>query len=420
KAAAGVKNTGRKSTRGPVFAFSLAWHPSEAEGLDRAEMTRAADHALKVLALDHLQAVIIAHHDTAHPHVHVVVNRIDPTNGKATSIDGVKVKKLDAWANDYEQRRGQIVSPNRAKKYDQIKAGQNAHPDPEKRRRYIEDKKRQRAEAQQRPAQQRTTEQRPPSRGQILKDLSDAQKAQHKQDWKDWGAKAKDSRKAIYDRADMARAAALEAFKQATRKDWAQHFKAERDRARAFESRERSFSGIVQNALAAAKQQFREGPQGGRGLLGQTFANVLDGAARRQAFSQAQEMTARQFREQMKARRDAALTALDDEKRRALIRQSALIDKAKADMIERHNQEREKMREAWRQFYASRESAAPGRTYRTRKPQPLPVKDHHPMKDKFDAASMAAAKQAAARVPTDDYRLSTPAPAPRPAGIVDP
>lgn len=42
------------------------------------------------------------------------------------------------------------------------------------------------------------------------------------------------------------------------------------------------------------------------------------------------------------------------------------------------------------------------------------------MKDKFDAASLAAAKFTAERVPTDDYRLSTPAPAPRPAGIVDP
>jgi hypothetical protein len=49
KAAAGIKSTGRKATAGPVFAFSLAWHPSESAALDRAEMTRAADHALQVL-----------------------------------------------------------------------------------------------------------------------------------------------------------------------------------------------------------------------------------------------------------------------------------------------------------------------------------------------------------------------------------
>lgn len=42
------------------------------------------------------------------------------------------------------------------------------------------------------------------------------------------------------------------------------------------------------------------------------------------------------------------------------------------------------------------------------------------MKDRFDAASLAAAKLSAASVPNDSHRLSTPAPAPRPAGIVDP
>src|SRR5690606_17679508 len=78
KAGAGVRNTGRKASAGAVFAFSLGWHPSEAEGLDKAEMLRAADHALKVLKLDDRQALIVAHRDTAHPHVHVIVNRVCP------------------------------------------------------------------------------------------------------------------------------------------------------------------------------------------------------------------------------------------------------------------------------------------------------------------------------------------------------
>lgn len=420
KAAAGVKNTGRKSTRGPVFAFSLQWRANEIDGTDRAEMTRVADHALKVLGIDHLQAVMIAHHDRDHPHVHIVVNRVDPTNGKATSIDGMKVKKLDAWANQYEHERGKIVSPNRAKKYEQIQAAKNAHPDPDKRRRYIEDKKRPQIEAAKRPAAPRATEQRPPSRGAMLKELGDAQKARHRQDWQEWAAKAKADRKAVYDRADAQKAAALAAFKESTRGDWAQHFKAERDRAAAFDARERSLSGVVKNALAAAKQQFRQQPEGGRGMLSLTFANVLDSATRRQTFDQVQELTKAQFTAAMKERRDAHLVALEIEKRRALIDQSAAIDKAKADMIERHDTERGKMREAWRQHYASRDAAAPGETYRTRKPHPLPVKDHQPMKDQFDKARLVETKLPPARAPHEDVRLSTPAPAPRPAGIIDP
>lgn len=408
KAAAGIKATGRKSNA-HVYAFSLSWRHDEVAGLDRAEMVRATDAALKFLGADHLQAVVIAHTDRDHPHVHVVLNRVQD-DGRMWTPSHDK-NKFSQWANRYERDNGKIVTPKRDEKWRKIEEGQKANPDPESRRRHTADRKQQQADEQ---------KQRPPSRGQMLKELADAQKAQHRQDWRDWGAKAKADRKAIYDRADSARAAMLAAFKESTRGLWAQHFKAERDRARAFADRERSLSGIVQNALAAAKQQFRDGPQGGRGMLGRTFANVLDSAARRKAFDQAQEMTKRQFMAAMNARRDAALAALDLEKRRALIRQSAMIDKAKADMIARQNNERDKMREAWRQHYASRDAAAPGQTYRTRKPQPLPVKDHQAMKDKFDAASLAAAKLSAASVPNDSHRLSTPAPAPRPAGIVDP
>lgn len=433
KAAAGVKATGRKSTRGPVFAFSLAWHPSEADGLDRAEMIGAADHALKVLALDHLQAVIIAHRDTAHPHVHVVVNRIDPANGKAASIDGMKVKKLDAWADRYERERGQIVSPNRAKKYDQIEAAKAANPDAEKRRRYIEDKKRRPAHVAKpetagvdrprsssvAPARNSNGEQRPPSRGQMLKELADAQKARHRQDWKDWGAKAKADRAAIYADADARRKLALATFKETTRGDWAQHFRAERDRARAFEAREASLSGVMRNALTAARQQFRQQPEGGRGMLALTFSNVIDSQARRQAFDLAQDMTKAQFTAAMKERRDAHLAALELEKRGALIDHSAAVDKAKADMIERQNIERGKIREAWRQHYASRDAAAPGQTYRTRKPMPLPVKEPRAMKEEF-RVQVGGRTYTVRQTPTDQQRLSTPAPAPRPAGVIEP
>lgn len=406
KAAAGIKATGRKSNA-HVYAFSLSWRHDEVAGLDRAEMVRATDAALKFLGADHLQAVVIAHTDRDHPHVHVVLNRVQQ-DGRMWTPSHDK-NKFSQWANRYERDNGKIVTPKRDEKWRKIEAGQQANPDPEQRRAHVAKRQAERA-----------TEQRPPSRGQMLKELADAQKAQHRTDWQDWGAKAKADRKAIYDAADAAKAVALARFKESTRGDWAQHFKAERDRAHAFADRERSLSGVVMNALAAAKRQFREQPQGGRGMLSLTFANVLDSTARRKAFDLAQEQTKAQFMRVMKERRDASLAALEIEKRAQLIRQSAAIDKAKADMIERHNAERDKTREAWRQFYASRESAAPGQTYRTRKPQPLPVKDRRPMKDKFDAASLAAAKLTAARVPTDDHRLSTPAPAPRPAGIVDP
>lgn len=408
KAAAGIASTGRKSNA-HVYAFSLSWRHDEVDGLDRAEMVRATDAALKFLGADHLQAVLIAHRDREHPHVHVVLNRIE-ADGRMWNPSHSK-NKFSQWANLYERENGKIVSPKRDEKWRKIEEGQKAHPDPEKRRAHV---------AKRLADTKTATKQRPPSRGQMLKELADAQKAQHRRDWTDWAEKAKAERKAIYDAADRVKAAAVARFKDSTRGDWAQHFRAERDRAAAFDQREQSLSGVVRNALAAAKQQFREQPQGGRGMLALTFSNVLDSTARRQTFDAAQELTRAQFTAAMKDRRDAHLVALELEKRKSLIDHSAAVDKAKADMIARQNIERDKMREAWRQHYASHETAVAGQTYRTRKPQPLPVKEPQPMKDQFDKARVAPANDAPRRHPSDDQRLSTPVPAPRPAGIVDP
>lgn len=78
-----------------MLAYSLAWHPNEAGTLDRAEMSRAADDSLRVLGLEKHQAVIVAH-----PHVHVIVNRVSPENGRMATINPARVRALDRWAHD--------------------------------------------------------------------------------------------------------------------------------------------------------------------------------------------------------------------------------------------------------------------------------------------------------------------------------
>lgn len=395
KAAAGIKSTGRKSTA-HVYAFSLSWAANEVEGLDRAEMVRAADAALKFMKADHLQAVIVCHTDRDHPHVHVILNRVQDDGRMWSSSNDFH--KFSDWANRYERDNGKIVTPTRDEKW-QKRREQEQNPTPPT----VDQVKR-----------------KEPTRGQILKDLADAQKAQHKTDWKDWGAAAKADRKRIYDRYDAAMKDALVQHKAATKGDWAQHFRQERERARAFEAREKGTVGMIRNALEAAKLQFRQQPEGGRGMLALTFANVLSSETRRQAFAVQQDMTKRQFMAQMKAQQDARLAAIKTDRTAALIEHSKRVDASKATMIERHDQQRGKMREAWQQFYASRESIAAGPTYRTRKPQPLPVKENHPMKDQFEKASLVETNLPPREAPHEERRFTTPAPEPRPAGIIDP
>lgn len=103
KAANGM-TAGRKLEK-PVYHYTLAWHPTEAP--TQAEQVEAARESMKALGLSDRQALIVAHTDTAHPHVHVIVNRVCPETGKAASISNDRLK-LSQWAQDYENRRGRV------------------------------------------------------------------------------------------------------------------------------------------------------------------------------------------------------------------------------------------------------------------------------------------------------------------------
>ena len=103
KQAAGIKG-GRKLQK-PVYSYSLAWHPSEAP--TKAEQVEAARDTLRVLGLDQHQALIVAHTDKDHSHVHVIVNRVHPDQGRTASMSNDRVK-LSQWAQSYEEGRGQV------------------------------------------------------------------------------------------------------------------------------------------------------------------------------------------------------------------------------------------------------------------------------------------------------------------------
>jgi len=111
KVLAKVKNTGRKSVDS-VLHFSLAWHPEEKADLSRDEMRRAAIGALKALKADDRQVLIICHNDEPHPHIHILVNRVSPADGRMLSSSNEKLE-LSKWAETYEKERGQVYCEDR-------------------------------------------------------------------------------------------------------------------------------------------------------------------------------------------------------------------------------------------------------------------------------------------------------------------
>ncbi len=399
KAAAGIKATGRKSTA-HVYAYSLAWHPDEAGQLDRAEMLRAADQTLKALGAEGHQAVIVCHQDQRHPHVHVILNRVDPGTGKMLTTSNDRLKLSD-WANAYERERGQIVTPKREEKrqqrertkqeFDRAARPDRAAPDPTRKPRVDLAGDPQRK--------------RPPSEAAILKELSDAQKARHKQEWADLGARNKAARDQVYsDFAAKMKAARADAWaagkaqfaqlRQMTRAEWKQHGRETFAAARQIERARLGFIGTLITSWGHAAT--RDAAQ----------ARMKDvQAGRRDAVAA-----------ETKARIDRDIAALKEQRATGLASQRTRYTADRAALIERQDGEKAKMREAWRQVYERR-----GKDLRyTARQQVARAMEQKPMKREFDKArELAPAKQPAPH-PHNRQSLSVPAPTPAPAGMPTP
>ncbi|WP_423926881.1 relaxase/mobilization nuclease domain-containing protein [Candidatus Palauibacter sp.] len=120
KRLAGAARGGRKLAK-PVLHYSLSWARDETP--DRREMSRAVDGSLEALGLEGREALIVAHDDTRHPHVHVIANRVDPETGKAAKLGNSKLR-LSRWAEGYEREQGRIRCETRAKNNARRRAGE--------------------------------------------------------------------------------------------------------------------------------------------------------------------------------------------------------------------------------------------------------------------------------------------------------
>ena len=91
-AAAVMRATAEQNPRvqKPVYHLSLSASPGEQ--ISKEKWEQIADRVLKRLGLDDRQALVVAHNDTRHPHVHLMVNRVHPEH-------------LKAWHNGHDYRR---------------------------------------------------------------------------------------------------------------------------------------------------------------------------------------------------------------------------------------------------------------------------------------------------------------------------
>lgn len=117
----GEKFRGGKKCTKPVYHFSITWSEDDlvenGGNLTDELQRKAVDDVLKELQLDNHQALAVQHLD-GKPHVHMMVNLIDPdtgisasssmkqANGRKASKLSYSHKKLRQWANRFEVDHG--------------------------------------------------------------------------------------------------------------------------------------------------------------------------------------------------------------------------------------------------------------------------------------------------------------------------
>ena len=333
KQQAGVKATGRKA-KTPVKTFALSWHPDEAASLDRAEMERAANQALKTIGMEKHQAIIICHNDTLHPHVHVVVNRVNPENGKLATCGPNQTRALDRWAYEYEHDRGNIVSHNRAEKHerqDRIKKRYSA----DERRNHFRQKKSQNARS---------------SARQDLRNKSRELNAKHKQEWADLGIRYQARKGYLRDRWKARIRNEQKVYNAANKGLWKQYGRDKWRRKREFDKLDSTFYGRLSLSIQAARLQRASGDPAFKdiGLSKLTWVNLQNARLRNATILGLEKQHLANFKDwydRPLRRRLDRLSAARGQDHRDLY---ARFQEERADLITRQKVERGELQSQWR------------------------------------------------------------------------
>lgn len=108
---ADIKPGGRACTH-PVKTISLSWHVDDHP--TPAHMIKTADEFLSHMKWSAHQAIYVGHCDTAHRHIHIILNRIHPDTG-CTLDDYRDRRRAQEWALAYEFDCGQVRCRKRGK-----------------------------------------------------------------------------------------------------------------------------------------------------------------------------------------------------------------------------------------------------------------------------------------------------------------
>lgn len=340
-----------------VWHFSLSWS-GEKEGhtLTREEMTRAALDSLRHLKADHLQALIVAHDAETNPHVHVMVNRINPETGRTETPESNAKRKLAEWALQYEKDRGYVLCPARERNAMLRDVGsryqaEDLSPQDHRARQVAAaaiaaDPKAAKMFA----AEQKTLD-------KALSDASKAMAARHKQQLDTMFADHNRRKAGINRFADQN----VEHSSNHIRDEWAPRFMhqrtAQQEEKDQFIDREATLYGKAVNFRETIKAMRETGWEQERGLLGKVSDALFNSAARLQALERLHDKQQREKSAEMRAEIDQAKAQIEDERQAAIHSNYERFTTKQQQVAEIHEIEKAADRDAWQKRGQEREQS---------------------------------------------------------------
>lgn len=356
KLAAGGSGAGHKSDQ-VVFHYSLGWHPNEKAGLSRAEMLRAAEESIRVLQAQEYQAAIIAHNDTKHPHVHIVINRVHPETGKMLDLWNYK-RNLSKWALAYERERGHIWCQEREENWKRRDLGevfshgkgeswhkrQEAEPV-----RHANDNDRRKIYADQK------------AKDADLLARSEAQNKRHRDEWRALNEGYRERKARILKATQLSPAPfreIRERIGEQYRPLWQQLYRQQWQEQQAFLRREKYLAGKIKNAVAAVRHAESLGRDTSRGFLTMAFNFLVNSKARASALADVHQKQKDALKAEQREVADKAIARLKSRRPNALnasreqfaIEREALIVRQDVERAELSRQWQERKEERARAF----------------------------------------------------------------------
>ncbi len=346
KRQAGASLAGHKSNKS-VYHYSLGWSPDEKEGLSKAEMLRAANESIRALGAEGNQAALIAHNDTAHPHVHVIVNRVNPENGKMLDLWNSQ-KTLSKWALSYEQERGQVHCEKRAENWNKRAKGENVQADKDtayykhkelKNLNHVNDNDLSKIKAEQsRKDAELTVE------GKAMHEQHTNEWNNYSRDYQDGKAKIKGIKKGEKTPFQKAAAEIKAQFKPLRSQLGRQQYHEKRD----FKKRENRLAGKLENAIIAIKHARSLGRDTSKGFVATAFNFLTNSKARKDEMDKRHSTQWKHISAAESAERKIAINHIKEDQNAAMTAHRAKFANRRQTMKDDQKADKDSLSRKWR------------------------------------------------------------------------